>query len=100
MIVYYPDHTPQFVTEYKNGRKNGVSRVYHSNGVLWTERIYVNDKLWNVTVNMNSLGEKVDKGTIKNGNGTVNQYDESGALVHILQCTNGYIPEWEDTDGH
>jgi len=63
---------------------------------LWTERIYLDDYLMNVTVNMDANGKKMDKDTIKDGNGTVNQYDESGKLVAVHQCVNGYVADWAD----
>jgi antitoxin component YwqK of YwqJK toxin-antitoxin module len=93
-ISYYPNGVPSFITEYKNGKKNGPSRVYYPDGKLWTERIYANNLLMEVTVNYNSSGKKVDKGTIKNGNGTVNQYDLNGVLVATVMCVDGYVAEW------
>jgi antitoxin component YwqK of YwqJK toxin-antitoxin module len=95
-LIYFKSGNIKFKMNMVMGKQDGSSFVYHQNGNMWTERIYVDGMLWNVAVNMDANGNKLDKGTIKDGNGTVNQYDESGKLVAVHQCVNGYVADWDN----
>lgn len=62
---------------------------YHSNGRIWSEVFYKNGILWTVFSNYNSNGEKVEKGTLKDGSGTLYRYNEDGNLLFIQTFKNG-----------
>ena len=68
---------------------DGVDRYYHENGQIWIERIYDNGLLLNVIANYDSTGKKRDKGTLKDGNGTLNLYDENNTLKRIETYKDG-----------
>jgi len=72
-----------------NGKTHGVYRYYYPNGKLWTEQDFRDGLLWNVIVNYGPDGKPQDKGTIKDGNGTLNRYDENGKLTHVYDVTDG-----------
>ena len=74
---------------FKNGNLHGSWKYYHKNGRLWTDRQYKNGKLMEILSNCNSHGNPLDAGTLKNGNGTVKVYDESGKLLETLYFKNG-----------
>jgi len=76
----------------KNSPKySGTSKLYHSNGQLWSERIYKNGLLLSVLSNYDKNGNSVDKGTLIDGNGTVNLYDEEGKLYIIDTYKDGVL---------
>jgi hypothetical protein len=59
----------------------GKYTIQYGNGKLWSEREYKNGSLWNVISNFNPKGKPQDKGTLLNGNGFVNIYNEKGELI-------------------
>lgn len=85
----------KFITETINysPKYSGSSKEYHKNGSLWTERVYVNGLLWNVLSNYDKDGNLVDKGTLLDGTGTVNLYDEDGKLILIQTYKEGALIE-------
>lgn len=70
---------------------SGTAKLYHSNGQLWTEKIYKNGLLWSVLSNYDKKGNQVDKGTLIDGNGTLNIYDEEGKLYLIDTYKDGVL---------
>ncbi|MDT7827994.1 trypsin-like peptidase domain-containing protein [Pricia sp. S334] len=68
---------------------NGLYKFYYPNGKLWSERIYKNGIPWRVISNYSPEGESQEKGTLKNGNGTIEIYDESGTLKWSFHYKNG-----------
>lgn len=71
------------------GDYDGTMTIYHDNGKVWTRRIYVNGLLWNVEMNNDANGNPMNKGTIKNGTGTMLRYDEKGKLIYTYEFLNG-----------
>jgi antitoxin component YwqK of YwqJK toxin-antitoxin module len=88
-ITYYPGGTKMELITYVDGKGHGKYQYYHPNGQLWVEKEFRNEKLWNIIVNYDSKGRKKDKGTIKDGNGTVNFYNENGKLYLVEYYENG-----------
>jgi antitoxin component YwqK of YwqJK toxin-antitoxin module len=72
-----------------NGLLNGSYKYYHSNGQLWTELIFSNGKEMEVVSNYDRNGKAQQKGTLKDGNGTVILYDEDGKQTQILEFKDG-----------
>lgn len=76
-------------TKYDMGKKNGIRQYYHKNGQLWTEEIFNNDLLLNVKANYTQNGKLRDKGSIKDGNGTVKLYNDKGKIYTIITYKKG-----------
>jgi antitoxin component YwqK of YwqJK toxin-antitoxin module len=74
---------------YKNGKIEGLYQYFYENGQLWIEKIYDNDLLMQVLVSYDVKGNEKDKGTLKDGNGTVKYYDEKGNLYDIITYKDG-----------
>lgn len=88
-VGYYPDGRieEQFVRV--KGELDGAYRYYHPNGQLWIERIYDRGRTMNVTGSYDPQGVARDKGTLKDGNGTVKFYDETGKLYSVVTFQDG-----------
>lgn len=63
----------------------------HSNGKIWSERIYKNGVPVTVLSNFDSNGVRQEKGTLLNGNGTLFLYDEKNNLEMIRYYKEGSI---------
>lgn len=87
--IYTEDGKRSFTGNYIHDLREGIIEVYHSNGMIWTTRIYKNDRPWTVLSNFNSGGEIMEKGTLKDGEGTVYLYDENGRLEFIETYSKG-----------
>lgn len=74
---------------YKMGKEDGLYQYFYENGQLWIEKTYENGLLLNVNGSYTKDGNLRDKGTIKNGNGTVIHYTEEGKIYAILTFQNG-----------
>ena len=62
---------------------------YHTNGKIWSELYFKNGLFWKVISNYNSRGEKVERGTLKDGNGSRYIYNDEGVLLYIETFKNG-----------
>lgn len=87
---------------HKNGNRQGIGTLdkgkrqekwiwYHENGQLYTVRTWKNGKLCEVISTFDGAGNKLDKGTIEDGSGTVKFYDIDGNLTDVLQYKNGEL---------
>lgn len=85
----YPNGKTNEKFYYKMGKEDGVYQYYYENGQLWIEKTYNNGLLLNVTGNYDSHGNERDKGTLKDGNGTVKYYDKNGAVYTIVTFKEG-----------
>ena len=74
---------------YKFGKLSGPEKLWHYNGQLWTERILYDGKPWEVVSNFDSTGVAMDKGTLKNGDGTIKLYDKKGILLEVRTYRGG-----------
>lgn len=74
---------------YKNGKLSGPERIYHENGQLWTERILLNGRPWQVVCNYDSLGNKMDAGTLNEGYGTIILYDKNAKQLEVRYYRDG-----------
>lgn len=61
---------------------------FHKNSQLWQELTVQNNVRIDVLCNYDKNGNPQEKGTLKNGNGTVYTYDEDGALYSIDEFKN------------
>ncbi len=88
---YYDDGQLKMVENFSEGNTNGSYRYYYENGQLWTELETKDGKAWTVKSNYDRNGKAKDKGTLKDGNGTVKRYDEKGKLIAIEHYKNGEL---------
>lgn len=66
-------------------KRVGTWKSYYPNGKLKFISIYEQGKLWNITKYLNENGKRLKIGSFKNGNGILNEYDETGKVVkHYL----------------
>jgi hypothetical protein len=69
-----------------------IEKVYHANGKLWQEKKYKGTNLcWEILSNFDKNGNPVEKGSLKEGNGTEYNYNEEGELKMIFEYKNGRL---------
>ncbi|NQX98414.1 MAG: hypothetical protein HRT73_11130 [Flavobacteriales bacterium] len=93
--IYYPPDSINLFEEYEvfpnTTIKNGYHKFYLENGQIVEHREYHNDKLWNVINIYDSTGGVIsNKGTLKDGNGTTNNYFE-GTLMATCSYKDGIL---------
>lgn len=89
MIYFYSSGKIKSERNYIMNQLDGIYHYYHNNGKLWIEKLYSKGLLLNVTSNNDSNGNKRDKGTLKDGNGTLKLYDEKDILRRIETYKDG-----------
>ena len=72
---------------------NGIITIKYPNNNKWSSRKYENGRLLEVFYNYTSDGKEQDKGSLKNGNGTLNYYDLMGKLISIETYKEGKLVE-------
>jgi antitoxin component YwqK of YwqJK toxin-antitoxin module len=75
--------------DYKQDSVNGVYRYFYPDGKLWTEKEYVHGRLINVISIYDKKEKSLNIGDFKNGNGTVNYYDENGNIYQRTTYRDG-----------
>jgi antitoxin component YwqK of YwqJK toxin-antitoxin module len=95
-IQYYPDGTLREEANYKNGITEGVCKYYYKNGIVKyileygeADSRYGISKLLNVMELNDSNGNALDKGTLKDGNGTYYEYNDKGKLLRTFDVIDG-----------
>lgn len=72
--------------------KNNIDstyKEYHTNGQPSIEKEYRDGKLWNVTSIKTPRGKNKKIGDFKNGNGSLNVYDEKGNKIKTIEYIEG-----------
>lgn len=90
---YYEDGSLKREAMFVNGSMNGMFKYYYPGGKLWIEQVFKDDKPWEVRGNYDQSGKPREKGTLKNGNGTVYLYNEDGTVREIETYINGVLKE-------
>lgn len=67
----------------------GKNTQFYENGIVKLSILVDNDKLMEVYEYNDKNGNKLNTGTITNGSGTVNYYNEDGKLIGTLEFLNG-----------
>lgn len=80
VIVETIDLVPSFSGDYEFKYPDGSS---------WSKRKYVNGVPWTVYTNIGPDRQEQEKGTLKNGTGTLFTYDEKGKLLYVERYKNG-----------
>ena len=86
---FYPNGKLSQISHLKDGRLEGLTVFYHSNGELWSERIYKGGIPFSVISNYNSFGDSMKKGTLQDGNGSLFIYNSNGSLNIIENYSAG-----------
>ena len=89
--TYYSNGKKQCDCNYNKGKQDSLSVMYFENGQIWTERLYRNGQLWTVLSNFDKNGHSHETGTLKDGNGSLNIYNENGTLEEIQYFKNGKL---------
>ncbi|MFD1552960.1 hypothetical protein [Putridiphycobacter roseus] len=69
--------------------RDGEWEYYHENGQLYQTHFWKNGKLMAVNSCFDNKGNLLNKGTIINGNGTVNNYTANGELMSTTRYADG-----------
>ena len=108
---YYENGQLQYEIHYYIDIETGVFNWYHSNGQLLRSTKYQHEpfdkKNWDglhkhtyaveAIAAFDKYGNKLDKGTLKKGRGTLHLYDENGNLEKSIKIKNGYQVEESTT---
>jgi len=93
---YYPDGKVQESYYNVADSIDGVYRYFYPSGQVWTETIYKNGRMMNITGTYDKNGKERDKGTLKDGNGYVNYYTEDGKIYAVVTFKEGIKIKEED----
>ncbi len=88
-VSFYENKVIKEKFTYKAEEIDGIYQYYYSNGQLWIEKEYKNGLLLNVNANYDQQGQLRDKGTLKDGNGTVKYYTMEGKVYSIQTFKDG-----------
>lgn len=87
--TFYSNGNIKETFKFNKGDEDGIYKYFYENGQLWIEKEYKSGLLLNVIGSFDSNGNQRDKGTIKDGNGTVNYYTEDGKVYTIQTFKEG-----------
>jgi len=94
---FYNNGKPEFTSELMRGSRDGETTWYYTNGRIKEKVIYrrsdesYNGLRWEITASFDKDGNKRDKGTLKNGNGTWINYDENDQVDYISNYKEGVL---------
>lgn len=80
-----------------NDKKEGKWTYYYDNGQLKKEEVWAEGNVVEVVSYFDANGKPLNKGTLKNGNGTLNEYDANGKLISSLEYNYGEKLDWNDS---
>jgi len=86
---FHPNGNRQGIGTLINGQRIGIWKWYFNNGHIQTERKWNDGKLIEIISCYDGKGNKMDKGTLTNGNGTMKLYDIDGKLLETSIYKNG-----------
>jgi antitoxin component YwqK of YwqJK toxin-antitoxin module len=92
---YYKTGVKWIDRSYIDGKKEGFEIFYHKNGNTWTKREYSNGRLLNILSLLDENGDSIDFGSLKDGEGKLFVYDESGNKTGEKYYKNGYLQHKE-----
>lgn len=96
-MEYYENGKKMMQSTFHDSREIGTRITWHSNGIVWQEKEVVEGAAWTVFYNNDMNGKPQDKGTLKDGTGTLTRYDEKGNLLFTYEFKNGWCMN-EDQD--
>ena len=92
--TYYKNGVLMNKGNYSNGKKTGEWQYYHENDKIHQIKLWKGNKLMEIISCFDGQGNPLDKGTIKNGNGTVKEYDVDGKLTKVKEYLDGLLYNW------
>ena len=88
-LVFFKKRYIAGESNYKKGLLDGTWKRYHSNGKLKFEIVFKNNIPYTSVAAYSIKGEKLDAGTLKEGNGTFNRYYDLGKPMYSFTFQNG-----------
>ncbi|MCB0736862.1 MAG: toxin-antitoxin system YwqK family antitoxin [Bacteroidetes bacterium] len=76
---------------YQKDKEQGVWLIYHTNGQLYQKRQWKDGLLMEILECFDQDGMALPKGTLNNGNGTVNYYEPDGTFQSTKQYKDGEL---------
>jgi len=96
---FYPNGVLKETRIMKDGKRDSVYLFYYDTGALWEHILYRSGGVWNVVAYLGADGNKLDWGTVKDGNGLMRFYDVNGKTEdeHLYKNTmlEGRTQVWE-----
>lgn len=95
--TFYPNGSTKTESEHRLGKRDGKTSWYYENGQLDQTIIYKYDEnlteglRWEVLSSFDENGKPREKGTLKNGNGTIILYDNNGKKSGVMNIQNGIL---------
>jgi len=87
---YYKNGQLRLLAHYNDEIPQGEFKLYHENGQLYKTQIWeYYKKLMKVNSCFDAKGNALNIGTLKNGTGTVNEYNDMGELINIVEYIEG-----------
>ena len=89
MEIYLDNGKLSSIENFKDNYNHGERKLYHTNGQLYQVLFYKEGKLMDILSCFDGNGKSLDKGTLANGNGTINEYDMDGTLIKQVNYIDG-----------
>ena len=95
VVVYDEFGLLSLKTSYEKGYRSGITEWYHKNGKSKQKVLYKRSPddpeglRWEILEINDKNGNPLPKGTLKNGNGTIINYDENGKPLKTITYQNG-----------
>jgi len=83
------------IGNFKNDKKDGEWTYYFDNGQIEKVQLWDDGNLMEIISYVDNKGVSLDKGRLKNGTGTVKEYNAQGEVTAI-EYANGKILDWDD----
>jgi len=94
---FYNNGEREFTSQLVGGSRSGETTWYYTNGKIKEKVIYrpseesYNGLRWEIVASYDKKGNKREKGTLKDGNGTWINYDENDEVDYISTYKNGIL---------
>lgn len=79
------------IINFKNGKEDGKGIWFYKNGQFKGELLFNSGRLMEIVSLFDQTGRTLEKGTLKEGSGTVNNYTDDGKLEYIEYYKNGKV---------
>jgi antitoxin component YwqK of YwqJK toxin-antitoxin module len=87
--LYYKNGELWGIENFLDGKIEGECKLYHKNGQIYQIILYKKYRAMEILSCFDGNGNPLDKGTLKNGNGTINEYDIDGTLIKQVNYVDG-----------
>jgi len=91
---YYESKQKQLEAAYIDDLPNGLMTEWYENGQLKYKAIYNTGKLWEIQIVCDSLGNKLDFGNFKEGNGLIRKFYPNGKILQEGKIKNGFKTDY------